>query len=155
MERERYHGIIRVYHKTDSADRFLHEENFVIHHDGEVLFAWKPYDRQSSGNCLHTEMSDNRFPYWEITWKIPYSSGSIVTVRENPFFSSIKGVLVNTVEPDSTDFAGDRYSQWLLCAGQAYTEQTHGIDVINLSDDYYVRGLTTEENGEWGKIWEH
>ena len=136
LEQEQYYGIIKVYHKNDSADRFLHEESFVTRYDGEILFEQNPYYRQSSGNCLHTEMIDNRFPYWEITWKIPYPSGSIVTVRENPFFPSIKGVLVNTVELDRMDFAVSQYNQWMLCAERTYTEQTHGIDVINLSDDY-------------------
>lgn len=111
LGQEQYHGIIKVYYMTDSADQFLHEENFVTRHDGEIIFAQKHYYRQNSGNCPHTEITDSRFPYWEITWKIPYPSGNIVTVRENPFFPSIKGVLVNSIEPDEADFVGDRYNQ--------------------------------------------
>lgn len=136
LEREQYHGMIKVYHKADSADRFWHEENIVTRHDGEVLFALNLCYTQGGGKSLYTEMSDDRFPHWKIIWKIPYPSGTIVTVEKNPFFPSVKGVLVNTVEPDEAGFTGDRYSQWLLCAEPTYTERTHGIGVLNLLDDY-------------------
>lgn len=136
LKMEQYHGIVRAYYKTDATDRFLHKEDFVIRYDGEVLFARSSCYKQGDGNCLYTEAPDRGFPFGELTWKIPYTSGTIVMVENNPFFSPIKGVLVNTEEPDETDFAGDRDNQWLLCAEQTYTEHTHGIKVINLLDAY-------------------
>lgn len=136
LEMEQYHGIIRAYDKADAGDRFLHKEDFVIRYDGEILFVRNFGYKQGDGNCSYTEMPGSSFPFGELIWKIPYTSGTIVTVEKNPFFSSIKGVLVNVEEPDETDFAGDRDNQWLLCAKQTYTEQTHGIRVINLSEDY-------------------
>ncbi len=141
LGREQYHGIIKMYRKEDSTGRFFHEKNLVVRHDGAALFALNPCYRKQvqlpgSGNRQYGERSGDSFPYWEITWEIPYPSGTIVTVDKNPFFPSTKGVLVNLIEPDEADFAGDRYNQWLLCAAHAYTEQTHGMDVINLLDDY-------------------
>lgn len=136
LEMEQYHGIIRAYYKTDAIDRFLHKEDFVIRYDGEVLFAQNTCYKQPDQNCSYAEMPDSSSPVKELTWKIPYTSGTIVTVEKNPFFSPIKGVLVNTEEPGETDFAGDWDNQWLLCAEQTYTEHTHGIKVINLLDDY-------------------
>lgn len=85
LEREQYHGIIKVYYKTDSTDRFLHEDNFIIRHDGEVLF-------------------------------------------------SLKGVLVNTVEPDRTDFAGDRDNKWLPCGAICQR-------IVNVADCFFLSGI--------------
>lgn len=136
LEMEQYHGIIRAYYKTGAVDRFLHKEDFVIRYDGEVLFIRNSCYKQGDGNCPYMEMPDSNFPFKKLTWKIPYTSGTIVAVENNSFFSPIKGVLVNTEEPDETDFAGDRDNQWLLCAEQNYAEHTHGIKVINLLDDY-------------------
>ena len=132
LEREQYYGIIKVFHKTDSADRFLHEENLATRHDGEVLFALSP-DYRKYVRLPIVESGAKEAPFIgseEIAWKIPYSSGTLVAVEKNPFFPSTKGVLVNIAEPGEAGFAGDRYNQWLLCAEPTYTEQTHGINAI-------------------------
>lgn len=136
LKKEYYHGIIHVYYRWNSPYIFIHEEDFVTRFDGEVLFTQYPYPGQDNeGDGIIAKLSE-RFPYYEIPWKLPYSSGTIVEVENTPFFPSIKGVLVNSMEPDEEGFADDRHNQWLIFSEQLYREQTHGINLSSLADSY-------------------
>lgn len=46
--------------------------------------------------------------------KVPYSSGTIISISENPYIPELKGVLVNMTEPDEENFLDDNYDQWLV-----------------------------------------
>lgn len=69
-------------------------------------------------------------------FKIPYPSGTIVAVEENPFFPPLKGVIVNGIEPNEVGFSDSPYNQWMVYPDFWHIDRTNGIGIVNLRDDY-------------------
>ena len=99
-------------------------------YDGEVIYVQNTYNADRCDMFPEIDMG-----YFDAV-KVSYPSGTIVSIPENPFLPSLKGVLVNTTEPDEKNFLDDPYNQWLIYPTSEHRSQTHGIGFVNLGYDY-------------------
>lgn len=131
LERKNWYGIVRVFGRADSFPQgFVPIGNMVVRYDGEVVYVQTIWNHTG---CPISERLD--MGYFDGV-KIPYPSGTIISIQENPYISEGKGVLVNTTEPDEENFSDDLYNQWLIYPTAEHGNQTHGIGFVNLRDDY-------------------
>lgn len=127
LAKEDWYGTVTVFGRgTRPPHGFIPLREMITRYDGKVIYV---QDEEASMSAK-TDMG-----YFDAI-KIPYSSGTIVSILKNPFFPSMKGILVNTAEPDEENFADDPCNQWLLYPTMAHMDQTHGIGAANLRDDY-------------------
>ncbi len=122
---EEYFGVL--YGFCDQTTRRLeHRWSFITDFKGEVLYCLSER-REYKGRAVPTFGTvDSHYI------KLPYTSGTLVELAENPFFPSLKGVLVNEAEPWEEDF--DRADQWLLYPDSLHGGSATGIGVMPLND---------------------
>lgn len=131
LERKNWYGVVRVFRREDSLPRgFVPIKIMVIRYDGKVIYVQNMYDYAGCSMAEGVDMG-----YFDGV-KVPYPSGTIISIPENPYISEWKGVLVNTAEPDEENFLDDLYNQWLVYPTAEHGDQTHGIGFANLRDDY-------------------
>lgn len=105
-DRKEYFGVIRVF-QNRRRGRLEHRWNLILDSEGEALYGlpesgdWKMDARESLG--------DSESPYI----RLPYATGTVLSMAENPFFPPLMGVLVNEREPWEEGF-GFEDDQWLL-----------------------------------------
>lgn len=131
LERKNWYGVVKVFRRADSLPHgFVPIMNMVIRYDGEVIYVQNMYNY---ARCSMPEGVD--MGYFD-TVKVPYPSGTIIAIPENPYIPEWKGVLVNIAEPDEENFSDELYNQWLVYPTAEHGNQTHGIGFVNLRDDY-------------------
>lgn len=125
LEKRDWYGMITVFRRgTCPPHGFIPLRKIITRYDGDVIYV------QDDKSVVSSDMG-----YFDVI-KIPYPSGTIVSILENPFFPSMKGILVNVIEPDEENFADDPCCQWMIYPTSAHMDQTHGIGIVNLRDDY-------------------
>lgn len=125
-EPEEYFGVL--YGFCDRTTKELeHRWSFVTDFRGEILYCLSEHQEYGGWTVPNFGIGDYHYI------KLPYGSGTLVELAENPFFPSLKGVLVNETEPWEKGF--DRADQWLLYPDYLHGGSYTGIGVITL-DDY-------------------
>lgn len=125
---EEYFGVLYGF-CDQTTKRLEHRWSFVTNYKGEVLYCLSEYRENRGGTAPVPTFGSGDSHYM----KLPYASGTLVELTENPFFPSIKGVLVNEAEPWEESF--DRGDQWLLYPDFLHGGSSTGIGAIPL-DDY-------------------
>lgn len=101
--------------------------SFVTNFKGEVLYCLSEQQGYKGREIPNFGTVDSHYI------KLPYASGTLVEVTENPFFPSFKGILVNEAEPWGEGFGSA--GQWLLYPDFLHAGSPTGIGAIAL-DDY-------------------
>lgn len=124
---EEYFGVL--YGFWDRNTKMLERQwSFVLNDKGETLYALPEGPGYRGGARPVFGAHDDHYS------KLPYGSGTLVEMTENPFFPSMKGILVNEeAEPWEEGF--DLADQWLLYPDFLHGGSTVGIGIIKL-DDY-------------------
>lgn len=131
MEKRNFYGVVNVLRKAVRMPYgFITIQKNIIRYDGKVVYVQNIYSEMGGHVANEIDMG-----YFDAV-KLPYPSGTIVSISENPYIPAWKGVLVNTTEPDEEGFLDDRYNQWLIYPASEHTNRTHGIGFVNLRDDY-------------------
>ena len=125
---EEYFGVLYGF-SDQTTKRLEHRWSFVTNFKGEVLYCLSEYRENREGTAPVPTFGPGDYQYI----KVPYASGALVELTENPFFPSMKGVLVNEAEPWEENF--DRADQWLLYPDFLHSGSYTGIGAIPL-DDY-------------------
>lgn len=123
---EEYFGVLYGF-CDQTTKRLEHRWSFVTNCKGEVLYCLSERQEYRGGAVLTFGTMGGRY------MKLPYASGTLVEMTENPFFPYMKGVLVNEAEPWEEAF--DRTDQWLLYPDFLHSGSSTGIGAIPL-DDY-------------------
>ncbi len=109
LERRNWCGIVRVYQRSSkSLHGYVPIKNTIVRYDGEVIYVQNIYSKDGGYMSEGIDMG-----YFDAV-KVPYSSGTIISISENPYIPELKGVLVNMTEPDEENFLDDNYDQWLV-----------------------------------------
>lgn len=121
---EEYFGVL--YGFCDRTTKSLdHRWSFVTNFNGEVLYCLS--ERQEyRGRTICFGTGDYHYI------RLPYGSGTLLELTDNPFFPPLKGVLVNEAEPWEEAFG--RADQWLLYPDDLHDGSFAGIGVIPLND---------------------
>lgn len=125
-EPEEYFGVLYGF-CDQTTKRLEHRWSFVTDFRGEVLYCLPERREYKGWAFLNFGTGDYRYI------KLPYGSGTLVELAKNPFFPSLKGVLVNEAEPWEEAFG--RADQWLLHPDYTHGGSSTGIDITRL-DDY-------------------
>lgn len=129
LNAEYFYGVIYVLHEIAPYE-YRNKENLVVNCNGEIIFCQPDFNSKDSN--VSTVVATGDYHYL----KIPYPSGTIVTIEENPFLPPLKGVIVNSIEPDETGFLDSLYNQWMIYPDLRHIDQTNGIGIVCLSDDH-------------------
>lgn len=130
LERKNWFGVAGVFRRSGSFPHgFVPIKNIIIRYDGEVIYVQNTYHENGCYMSGEIEMG-----YFDAV-KVPYPTGTIISIPENPYIPELKGVLVNTTEPDEENFLYDTSDQWLIYPAPKYRNQTHGIGFVNLRSD--------------------
>ena len=129
-KKEYFCGIIKEFQDYSTPHRFIPTRKFTTRYDGHLISIQKIY--KADGWNSTREIGNENLNYL----KVPYSSGTIISITGSPFFSPLKGLLVNTTEPEDDSFLDDPYNQWLIYPSLVYTSHAHGIGIANLGNDY-------------------
>jgi len=131
LERRNWCGVVRVFRRSGKSPHgYVPIKNTIVRYDGEVIYVQNIYGKNGGHTYEEIDMG-----YFEAV-KVPYSSGTIISIPENPYIPALKGVLVNMTEPDEGNFPDGSYDQWLIYPTRQHRERTHGIGFVNLRDDY-------------------
>lgn len=131
LERRNWCGIVRGFRRSGKLPHgYVPIKNTIVRYDGEVIYVQNIYSRDGGYMSEGIDMG-----YFDAV-KVPYSSGTIISIPKNPYIPELKGVLVNMTEPDEENFPDDCYGQWLIYPTRQHRDQTHGIGFVNLRDDY-------------------
>lgn len=123
---EEYFGVLYGFCDR-TTKRLEHRWSFVTNFKGEVLYCLS--ECRGYGGRKVPSFGTGDYHYI----KLPYGSGTLMELAENPFFPSLKGVLVNEAEPWEEGFGST--DQWLLYPDFLHGGSPTGIGVIAL-DDY-------------------
>lgn len=135
LERKNWYGVVREFRISGFFPQvFLPEKNMIIRYDGEVVYV------QNTAHWNRCSIYHTVDMGYFSDVKVPYPSGTIISIPENPYIPELKGVLVNRSEPDEEDFFDDPYNQWLIYPTSEHRNQTHGIGFVNLSAGYVPFG---------------
>lgn len=130
LDSRNWYGVVRVFQKSGSFPHgFTPIKNMIVRYDGEVVYVQNTYSNDGCKTPKEIDMG-----YFDAI-KLPYPSGTIISVSENPYIPELKGILVNTTEPNEEGFKDDHYNQWLIYPTLGHSDQTHGIGFVNLGDD--------------------
>lgn len=129
LAKESFYGVIHVLHEIAPYE-YRNEENLILNCDGEIIFCQPDFNNMDPNMSAVVDTGEYHY------LKIPYHSGTIITVEENSFFPPLKGVVVNGIEPDEVGFSDSRYNQWLVYPDFWNIDRTNGIGIVNLRDDY-------------------
>ena len=131
LERRNWCGIVRVFRRSGKSPHgYVPIKNTIVRYDGEVIYVQNIYGKDGGHILKGIDMG-----YFDAV-KVPYPSGTILSIPKNPYVPELKGVLVNMTEPDEENFLDERYDQWLIYPTRQHRDQTHGIGFVNLRDDY-------------------
>ena len=131
LERRNWCGVVRVFQRSGRPPHgYVPIKNTIVRYDGEVIYVQNIYGKDGGHILKGIDMG-----YFDAV-KVPYSSGTIISIPQNPYIPELKGVLVNMTEPDEENFPDERYDQWLIYPTRQHRDQTHGIGFVNLRDDY-------------------
>lgn len=123
---EAYYGVLYGFCDR-TTKRLEHRWSFVTNFKGEVLYCLSEQQRYKGREIPNFGTVDSHYI------KLPYASGTLVEVTENPFFPSFKGILVNEAKPWEEGFGS--VGQWLLYSDFLHAGSPTGIGAIAL-DDY-------------------
>lgn len=129
LNKDCFYGVVHILEKITS-DGYANVGDLIVNWNGECIFYQLDYRHKIIDRYTDIGMDDFLF------LKIPYPSGTIVSVEKNCFLTSFKGILVNNVEPDETGFEKDTFGQWVIYPEAYYINQTYGIGIVNIRDDY-------------------
>lgn len=125
---ESYFGILHEFHWV-SSKYFGNEKDYIVNSAGKIVYCIP------GASCRAPEDRIRGFflqPECGSYLKIPYPSGTIVEIPENPYFTPVKGVLINETEPEEDGFAGERYGQFLLYADSLHVGRGTELGVADL-----------------------
>ena len=128
LAKESFYGVIHVLHEIAPYE-YRNEENLILNCDGEMIFCQPDFNNMDSNRFAVVDTGEYHY------LKIPYPSGTIVATEENPFFPPLKGVIVNSIEPDEVGFSDSPYNQWMVYPDFWHIDRTNGIGIVNLRDD--------------------
>lgn len=129
IEKRDFYGVIHVLYENAPCE-YRKREDLVTDYDGDVFFCRPDFLCDDFAVPDGIVMGD--FDYM----KIPYPSGTIIEIENNPFMHPLKGVLVNAVEPDESGFADHADGQCVIYPEFQHITQTNGIGIAVLRDDY-------------------
>ena len=129
IEKRDFYGVIHILYENTPYE-YRRREDLVTNYDGDVILC-QP-DFLCSDSAVPDGIGMGEFHYM----KIPYSSGTIIEIENNPFMQPLKGVLVNAVEPDEGGFADHADGQCVIYPEFRHITQTNGIGIAVLRDDY-------------------
>ena len=129
LERKDFYGVIHVLYENIPYE-YRRREDLITNYDGDVIFC-QP-DFLCSDPAVPDSIGMGDFHYM----KIPYPSGTIIEIENNPFMQPLKGVLVNAVEPGEVGFADHVDGQCMIYPEIRHMVQTDGIGIAMLRDDY-------------------
>lgn len=125
-----FYGIVYGYsQRIDGA--LMISRKFVVNSDGKMIYFLHSAPLESECELKEEEALKEIGPCGFPGIKVPYPSGTLAEIPENPFFPSMRGVIVNEKKINETDFSGSGNGQWLIC-GESYSRQTKGIRVVDL-----------------------
>lgn len=142
---EAFYGVIYEYAPCQLLEHMVVRRHYIINFEGKIIYFLLGVreSRESLDGCGSNEIGPRRgFPFE----KIPYLSGTLVEIPDNPFFPSARGVIANEKEPKEPGFLeAERSNQWMICP-DVYKEQTKGIKLIDLDERFIcdMTGLGTE-----------
>lgn len=131
LERRNWCGVVRVFQRSGRPPHgYVPIKNTIVRYDGEVIYVQNIYSKDGEHKSEGIDMG-----YFDAV-KVPYSSGTIISIPQNPYIPELKGVLVNMTEPDEENVPDGSSDQWLIYPTWQHRDQTHGIGFVNLRDDY-------------------
>lgn len=129
LDREHFYGVVHILEKM-ASDGYANVGDLIVNWKGEGIFYQSDYRHKADGMSADVGVGDY------LSLRIPYPSGTIVSIEENCFLTPLKGILVNDAEPDETGFNDDVFGQWLIYPETCYSDQSSGIGIVNVRDDY-------------------
>ena len=129
IERKDFYGVIHVLYEN-TLYGYRRREDLITNYDGDVIFCQPDFLCSDSAVPVSIEMGEYHY------MKIPYPSGTIIEIENNPFMQPLKGVLVNAVEPGECGFADHEDDQCVIYPEFRHMAQTNGIGIAMLRDDY-------------------
>ena len=123
---DRYYGIMHEY-QAKTNKRFVNEWDLIINAYGKALYHLPAFPKKGAERRDTIGMTDSSY------MRLGFSSGTLIEMRENPFFTPVKGVILNKIEPGEEVFLGEERNQWLLCIGQIGQ-----IQAVAMEDDHFL-----------------
>lgn len=131
---EQYCAVLYRYQAVPAkAEEYRNIWNFIIDFRGEPIYCLpEPGFPESMPPYSTDELPEFIWNWDDHFLRIPYPSGTVVEIRENPYSPPIKGILVNEDDFGKEEPESGSSGQWFLYPDYRCVEQTGGIGAVNL-----------------------
>lgn len=133
--REQYCAVLYRYQSVTPTE-YHNTFNCIIDLRGEPVYLMPEFSFSEFKTSYHTARLPKTVWDWDDHFlRIPYTSGTIVEIKDNPYSLPMKGILANEDEIDQERSDSSPSGQWLIYPDHRNVEQTGGIGVIRLDAD--------------------